>query len=121
MFGFLWFKNVYVNLGENCRNKLLGNLFCLENVKASNYVVLENKFIFNFWADGVFYRYLFVLSDGKHEFYCDDKTVVGKIYLYNDEDLISNRIFVSIAMCQVLWVMLCPDEYKFYCYLKECL
>ena len=61
MFGALTFYKVYLNLGEECRNKILRNIFGIKNVSISDFVLRDDAVIIRFFADSVFYQYVFDL------------------------------------------------------------
>lgn len=50
---------MYMNLGEMCQNKILRNIFSIEDVSISMIVVRENNIIFRMFGSNVFYQYIF--------------------------------------------------------------
>lgn len=67
MFGAFLFFNVFLNLGDNCRNKVLGNIFGVDNVSVSDFVIREDKVIFRFFSQNVFYQYIFDFTINESE------------------------------------------------------
>lgn len=108
MLGLFVFRNIFINLGEECQNKIIGNIFGIGNVSVSNFVIRDNKFIFRLFSGGVFYQYSFLFDDVKNMNICIDRNINGK-FLVCDET-ITNSIYCLIRCC---------DEYQVYLLLRE--
>lgn len=71
------------NVGEKCRNKILGYIFEIYNVSVSEFLVLNNRFVFRLFDGVVFYQYTFVLENGNNIRYVDKRIQRHVIYLDN--------------------------------------
>ena len=111
MFGLLIFHNVYVNLDENCRNKILGNIFNISNVSVSNVNFMENGIAFRLFNNREFYHYIFLLKNGNNKIVKNDKIIDCKIYVYSEE-VISFGYFIY-------HLIQCHNEHQVYCLLKK--
>ena len=111
MVNFWRFENIYLNLGDNCRNKILGNIFDITNVSVSNFIVEDNKIIFRIFANGIFYQYVFILGIGVNEIINGNKVICHKIFIYNENMLDVNKSIYYLIQCQ--------DEYQVYQLVKQ--
>lgn len=113
MMGVLKFQDLYLNLGETCRNRILGNVFGINNVSVVDFTVQEKYVIFKIFSQGVFYQYIFDFNDecgGSFIKVSSSKDIVCCfvfVKLWNDSiqfDLFS--LLIKIFKCQ--------DEYRIY-------
>lgn len=113
MFGILVFQQIYWNLGEECRNKVLGNIFGIDNVSVSGIFIREEEVIFRLFSEGVFYQYFFKLGSGRGSLFCSDKIVNRIIFVdsYNKERK-DDFIYLLIEL------FYCQNEYQVYQILK---
>lgn len=108
MLGFLIFYQVYLNLGREYQNRILGNIFDVDVVSINDILIRNNKVLFRFASLDMFYQY---------EIRYKDKTC--KVFLVNkDED--------KILRCDCKWeefsmrkIFDCLDEYQVYLLLRE--
>lgn len=78
---FSFFYKYWFMLDEQSRNKILGNIFNVANVSASNIILCDDRINFKLFSGGVFYNYLFVLGDGDNIYEVGDRVVVCHIFL----------------------------------------
>lgn len=114
MFGVLIFQQVFMNLQEDCRNRVLGNIFGICNVSASSISIREEEVIFRLFSDGVFYQFVFLL-DGRNRgnFFkvCSGRDIVQSLILINDvADGVKRQDFIY----QLVELFRCQDEYRIY-------
>lgn len=113
MFGALIFQSLYLNLGEKCRNKVLGNIFGVHDVSVTDFVVRESAVIFRFFSDGVFYQYVFdfdIKNDNSFiKVSCSRDVIYSFISVKEEFNLNCSQLFsLVIEMFQ------CQDEYRIY-------
>ena len=108
MLGILIFQQVYFNLKNDCRNKVLGNIFGVDNVSISGIFIRGDVVIFRLFSDGVFYQYIFLFEDGKNQVSSTSRIVNCTMYL-NDKE--SNSFIYQLFQCQ--------SEYQVYQLLKH--
>ena len=112
MFGALLFYNVYMNLGEECRNKVLRNIFEIDNVSITDLVIRENLVVFRFFGNGVFYQYVFDLSDGNNKYY---KVSCSRNIVHYFVSVKTYPSFCEFNLFSLLVdLLLCQDEYEVY-------
>lgn len=99
MLGFLVFKDVYFNLGEECRNKILGNMFSIGGVSISDMIIRNKKIIFRLFSNGVFYQYIFVLEVGESKLLYGNKTVDCIMFVYDDKMDELNKFIYQLVRC----------------------
>lgn len=113
MLGFLIFKNIYFNLNEVCRNKILGNIFGIDNVSATNILVDDKGIILRLFNRNYFYQYVFIVENGINELNCSSSIIDCRgIYIYQKECNINNFIY-RLFHCQA--------EYQVYLLMKTVL
>lgn len=83
MLNFIIFKDMYFNLEENCRNRVLGNIFNINNVSVSDILIREDKVIFRMFSINVFYQYIFLFCKGENIDACSGKINNHIIYIDN--------------------------------------
>ena len=113
MFGLVIFYNVFVNLGEVCQNRILGNIFSINNVSVASVVIGEDSIIFKLFSNGIFYQYIFLLKNGENNIIKDERIVYYKIFVFNNE-LKETDNFI----CQLIQ---CSCEYQIYRLMKKVL
>lgn len=111
MFGINLFCNICNNLSDDCRNRLLGNIFEVMNVVVSNVIIHEDFVVIKLFSNGIFYKYVFLLQSGKTVFTNDERIIRCKIFVFNEKQEMF-RNFIN-------HVILCCDEYQIYCWLKN--
>lgn len=62
MLALLVFCSVIENVGEECRNRILGNIFSINNVSISDFSIRDEYVVFRLFSDGVFYQYFFLIE-----------------------------------------------------------
>ena len=100
MFGFIVFKSIYDNLGEFCQNKILGNIFNINNVAVSNFNIGNKRIIFKLFCNGVFYQYVFKLDIGKDKVEYDKNIFTYEIFVFNDNFALFNEFIYKLCCCQ---------------------
>lgn len=100
MLGFLIFQQVYLNLGEDCRNKVLGNIFDIDNVSVSCVFLRDDTVIFRLFSGGVFYQFFFIFEIGENQVFNSDKIVNCVTFLSNSNDKEINRFIYQLVRCQ---------------------
>ena len=113
MFGALLLYNVYVNLREESRDRIIGNIFDVDNVLVSDFVLREKAVIIRFFSKGMFYQFVFDFTEG----YSSDFSTISRnrdiiygyiaIYKYP-------RIDTGDLFSVLLEIFLCQDEAKIY-------
>lgn len=101
MYGAIVFNNIFNNLGEKCRNKVLGNIFGLTNVSISNLVIRDNSIIFRIFSDKVFYQYIFNFCYANDDYFikvsCSKNIVNSIVFVDNcSEEL---ELLIKIFKC----------------------
>lgn len=117
MFGALIFQQVFMNLKEDCRNKVLGNIFGICNVSVSNISVREEEVIFRFFSDGVFYQFVFLLEGrNKGSFFrvSSGQDIVQSLIILSDYRYGNESDFIY----QLVELFRCQDEYQIYQIMK---
>lgn len=111
MLGFIVFYSMWFNLGNNCRNKILGNIFDINSVSVSDVKFVDQILIFKMFSCGVFYHYSFILGIGINEIK-DCGRIVEKIIFIDDKECqVDNEFIYRLVRCF--------DEYQVYQLLKE--
>lgn len=109
MMGILIFYQVYLNLGEKCRNRVLGNMFEIRDVSVADVLVRDNGIIFRLFSNGIFRQYFFRIVNDTGELFCSKKSVdrLGELsdYISDEEEKI---IFLVGDLLR------CRDEYWVY-------
>ena len=83
MFGFKVFYNLFINLNIVYQNKVIGNIFSVENVSVSSVSLLKNGISFKLFSNDVFYNYVFIIGSGNS--YKDiEKRIVKEFIYIND-------------------------------------
>lgn len=112
MFGASVFQLLYLNLGEQCRRKILGNIFGIINVSVVDFVVLEDNVIFRLFSDGVFYQFVFDFRDRGNDYFY--KVFSGNII----QCFIQGENYFNLDGIQInnflMEIFLCQDEYRVY-------
>lgn len=111
MVNFLIFKNIYFNLGDDCRNKILGNIFKIDNVSISSIIVDNDKIIFRIFGGAVFYQYVFILGIGVNEVVNNNQIINYKVFVDNENMMIVNKFIDCLIRCQ--------NEYQVYLLLRQ--
>lgn len=111
MFGFLVFYNIYFNLGEECRNRVLGNIFDIANVSISDVIVENNRVIIRLFSDGVFYQYIFMSEGENNKLLCINRVVDRVTFICNDKFEVTDGFIFQLFHCQ--------DEYQIYQLMKN--
>ena len=83
MIGFCIFKNIYYNVDIAYQNKILGNIFNLNNVSVSGVIVDNKKIVFKIFCCGIFYQYIFVIGRGIHNIKYMDRPYLISVSSYN--------------------------------------
>lgn len=102
MFGLVLFKNIYFNLSERSRNKILGNIFKINNVSVSDLIVNENRCFIRMFSNNVFYNYLLIMGTGKNSVVYNERIVECRIFVYNEREEMgggSEFIYQLIRCC----------------------
>lgn len=68
MIGTKLFQFVFSNLGEECRRKILRNIFEIQDVSIADISFREDKVIFRFFSDDVFYQFIFIFGNSNNKF-----------------------------------------------------
>ena len=100
MFGFIVFKSIYDNLGELCQNKILGNIFNIDNVTVSSFNIINERIVFKLFGDGIFYQYVFKLDVGENKLECNNNIFSCEIFMYNDNFSLFNDFIYRLYCCQ---------------------
>lgn len=106
MYGFLIFSNLCLNLSEECRDRLLGNIFGISAVAVSSVRLEDKRIIFKLFSHGVFYQYVIVMGTGKDEFYRDERIINCMIFTDGGKFSQFNDFIYRLFQCQ--------DEYQVY-------
>lgn len=106
MFGFLIFYNICLNLGDKCRDRLLGRIFDISDVAVSSVSIIDNRFIIKLFSVGVFYQYVIVVGSGADRVYKDVKIVDYVIFTEGNEFFKFNGFIHRLFQCQ--------EEYQVY-------
>lgn len=107
MYGVIVFNSFFNNIGEKCRNKLLGNIFGIVDVTVSDLVLKNNCVIFRIFSNGVFYQYIFDLSNNNFDYFikvsCNDNISdkIISIDEFSEELKLLIRIFKCRDECQI--------------------
>ena len=113
MLGALLLYNVYVNLGEECRDRIIGNIFNVNNVLISDFVLREKAVIVRFFAEGKFYQFVFDFTDGYSSDYStlsrNGDVIYGYIAVYRYPRINTGDLFSIL-----LEIFLCQDEVVIY-------
>lgn len=117
MFGFMIFYRVYKNLGEFYQKKILRNIF--EIMDVSNFMIScrNNRIIFRFFYDSVFYQYVFCF---------ESLTLECEVIVSSNRSIVNclvcvyqNRSIGSIVPFDLFLNLLrCEDEYQVYLLLR---
>ena len=109
MIGILIFYQVYLNLGEDCRNKVLGNMFGISDVSVADVLVRDNGIIFRLFSKGIFRQYFFRIRNGEGDLFCSKRMVdrLGK-----ESDFITSE--EEVFLFKVGDLLQCHDEYLLY-------
>lgn len=113
MYGFLIFINICLNLGDKCRDRLLGKIFGVSDVSVSNVSIIDKRIIFRLFNGGVFYQYVIVFGGGVDRFYKDDKIVDCVIFTNGNYFYRFNDFIYRLFQCQ--------EEYQVYLIVRELL
>ena len=62
MLGFQIFHNIYLNLSLKGKNIFLGNIFGIDDVSVSDFLIMKNKIIIRLFSQNVFYQSAAALS-----------------------------------------------------------
>ena len=111
MFGFLIFQQVYFNLGEGCRNKVLGNVFGIDNVSVSGVFLRDDKAIFRLFSEGVFYQFYFIFEFGENRVFNSNKIVNCVTFLSSCNNKEVNQFIYQLVRCE--------NEYQVYYLVKK--
>lgn len=106
MFGILIFQQVFINLGEKCRNRVLGNIFGICNVSVSDISIRGNKVLFRLFSETVFYQFVFLLDQKEGDYFfkvSSSKNIVHSVISLSNYD--DNFIYQLFRCC---------DEYQVY-------
>ena len=106
MYGFLIFGNICLNLSDECRDRVLGNIFGVSDVSVSSVLVKDKKIIFKLFSRDVFYQYVIVVGNGEDKFYCDERIINCVIFTDGDKFNDFNDFIYRLFHCQ--------DEYQVY-------
>lgn len=89
------------NVSEECRNRVLGYIFEIFNVSASEFFVKNNRFVFRMFDGVVFYQYTFVLENGNNIRYIDKRVQRHVIYLGNNMNKKRHdKMIFKLIQCQ---------------------
>jgi hypothetical protein len=100
MFGFVVFKSIYDNLENFCQNKVLGNIFNIGNVAVSSFNISNNKVIFKFFSNGVFYQYVLKLDIGEDRVEYNNNIFKYEIFTFNESFSLFNEFVYGLYCCQ---------------------
>lgn len=103
MLGAFIFYNIITNLGESCRNKVLGNIFEISNVSVGDVVIRNDKIIFRIFSGDVYYQYIFDFIDNNYKFYvkvsCNNSSVDRIVLVSNYSDDFGIGLLFKIFNC----------------------
>lgn len=115
MCGGIVFYNIFNNLGEKCRNKILGNIFGFTNVSVNDLVIRDSNIIFRIFSDDVFYQYIFDFSDTNN---------CSFINVSCSRDIVNSVVFVNKCSEEIellIKIFKCQDEYQIYQLMRKLL
>lgn len=117
MSGFLTFYHVYECLGEDCRKRVLRNIFEFSDVSIYDLSIRNSSIVFRFFINGVFYQYVFLLDCVEDDFFikviCSRRIFNCLVNVDLKEHwncLDSFSLFLNVIRCQ--------DEYQVYRMMK---
>ena len=99
MLGFQIFHNIYLNLSLKGKNSFLGNVFGVDDVSVSDFLIMESKVIIRLFSQNVFYQFVFLFDDGQSVVTVDDRIVKGKIFVLDDSCKDFNLFIYLLAQC----------------------
>lgn len=112
MLGFLLFYGVWSNLGEACRNKVLGNIFGINDVSTSSISIMYKTVIFRLYGNKVFHQFVFIFDDGENIFRNDGMVIEEIVFIDNCKS-------VDRESGVIYRLMQCREEKEVYLMLKE--
>ena len=101
MFGFLIFYNIYLNLSCEGKNKIIGNIFEIDNVSITDFIIENDRVIIRMFSKNVFYQYAFQFDEGICNIMFDDRIVKGKIFVLDESCRDFNLFIYSLARCSL--------------------
>lgn len=113
MFGILLFRSIIFNLGEECRRKILRNIFEIQDVSISDIGVREDRIIFRIFSDDVFYQYIFILGDKNNSKFVSissSKRIFNCLIFIEGYSDLNTRDYFEI----LIQIFQCQDEYQVY-------
>lgn len=110
MFGFFVFEKVLANVGEKCRNKIIENIFGIEDVSVSDLIVGDDRIVFRIFSRGVFYQYSFVIGVGENMVESSEGILSGNYFISEDSGG-TNEFICCLIKCQ--------DEYQVYYLVRQ--
>lgn len=113
MLGVSLFYQVYLNLGEECRNKILGNIFFVNDVSVSSLELKDNEIYIKLFDGVLFYQYKFMIFSNENRIYYSVRTIskCDRFEDLNQDDVINLSLLSKIFLSN--------DEYQFYQLLKS--
>ena len=99
MLGFQIFHNIYLNLSLKGKNSFLGNIFGVDDVSVSDFLIGKNKVIIRLFSQNVFYQFVFSFDDGQSVVIVDGRIVKGKIFVLDDSCKDFNLFIYLLARC----------------------
>ena len=63
MCGYQMFKNIFYHLGDDCRRKILENIFLIDNISVFSFYEFNHRIFFRIYDGFSFYQFVFVLDD----------------------------------------------------------
>lgn len=110
MFGFFIFKEVFLNLEEDCRNKILGNIFGVSNVSVSSVIFNRKSVVFRIFSESVFYQIDFFFNNSVHyKMLCYEEDID---YWIDDFNLCCDNKYYFINNLVILFK--CQTEHQVY-------
>lgn len=111
MYGVLKFQNLYLNLSESCRNKILGNIFGITDVSIVDFNVRKRNVIFRVFSQGVFYQYVFDFNDEYRDSFINVTCSKGIVCYFISVRLWDNQFDLLSLLIEIFK---CQDEYQIY-------
>lgn len=114
MLGILIFEQVFLNLGEECRNRVLGNIFGITDVSVSDIFIKDDEIVFRLFSKGVFYQYIFKFGNGDNELFRSQRIINRLIFISNYiEKEKDNFIYLLVELFRS------QNEYQIYQLMKN--
>ena len=101
MFVFLIFYNIYLNLSCEGKNKIIGNIFEIDDVSITDFIIENERVIIRMFSKNVFYQYVFEFDEGICNIMFDDRIVKVKIFVLDESCRDFNLFIYSLVRCSL--------------------